>query len=43
MVGDDQNPGLYFSSVDEIFRNIKRNQGQIEYDVKVGVVEIYNE
>ena len=26
MVGDDQNPGLYFNSVDEIFRNIKKNQ-----------------
>ena len=43
MVGDDKNPGLYFSSVDELYRNIKNNKGRIEYDISVSVVEIYNE
>lgn len=43
MVGDDRNPGLYFSSVEQIYRTIKATKGQIEYDLSVSVVEIYNE
>jgi hypothetical protein len=43
MVGDDKNPGLYFSSVDELYKNIKNNKDRVEYDISVSVVEIYNE
>lgn len=43
MVGDDRNPGLYFSSVDEIYKIIKANQDRIEYEISVSVIEIYNE
>lgn len=43
MVGDDKNPGLYFTSVDELYRYMKLNKGRYEYDISVSVVEIYNE
>ena len=43
MVGDDKNPGLYFTSVDELYRCMKMNKGRYEYDVSVSVIEIYNE
>ena len=43
MIGDDKNPGLYFSAVDEIYRIMKSKQSQIQYDISVSVVEIYNE
>ena len=43
MVGDDKNPGLYFSSVDELYRYMKLNKGRYEYDISVSVIEIYNE
>ena len=42
MVGDDKNPGLYFTSVDEIYRHQKKHPS-IEFDISVSVVEIYNE
>jgi len=42
MVGDEENPGLYFSSVAEIFRKLEE-QNATEQRVKVSVVEIYNE
>jgi kinesin family member C2/C3 len=43
MVGDDNNPGLYFSAVDEIYKIIKRTSHRLEYDISVSVIEIYNE
>ena len=43
MVGDDKNPGLYFNSVDEIYSIIKNKKTQIDYEVSVSVIEIYNE
>lgn len=43
MVGDDRNPGLYFSSVDEIYSIMKANKHRAEYDLSVSVIEIYNE
>ena len=43
MVGDDRSPGLYFSSVDELYRLVKQRRGQVEYDISVSVVEVYNE
>ena len=41
MVGDDHNPGLYFSTVDEIYRLMKLDNSS--YDLTCSVVEIYNE
>ena len=43
MVGDDRNPGLYFTSVDEIYRIVKDRSKQMEYELTVSVIEIYNE
>lgn len=43
MIGDDENPGLYFTSVDEIFAKIVERKKLIEYEVQVSIVEIYNE
>jgi len=42
MVGDDKNPGLYFTAVDEIYKIIKKKPS-VDYDVSVSVIEIYNE
>ena len=44
MVGNDQNPGLYFNAVEEIGRQIKYNKkNNIELDLSVSAIEIYNE
>lgn len=43
MVGDDKNPGLYFSAVDEVYKIIKKTSHRLEYDLSVSVIEIYNE
>lgn len=43
MVGDDGNPGLYFSAVDEIFRQVGMVRDACEFDIKVSVIEIYND
>lgn len=43
MIGDDDNPGLYFSSVDEVFTKINDRKKLIDYEVGVSIVEIYNE
>ena len=43
MVGDDKNPGLYFTSVEDIFSHVKENQKNAEFTIKVSVIEIYNE
>ena len=42
MVGDDRSPGLYFSSVDEIYKLVKERPN-VEYDISCSVIEIYNE
>ena len=43
MVGDDKNPGLYFTAVDNIFNTVKSKASTVDYDIKVSVIEIYNE
>ena len=43
MIGTDTHPGLYFSSVDEIFNKMSERKKVIEYEVQVSFVEIYNE
>ena len=44
MVGDHDRPGLYFTSVREIFEKLSERSDFItERRVKVSVVEIYNE
>lgn len=42
MVGDDKQPGLYFTAVEEVFRLVK-DPGSLRYNISVSVVEIYNE
>lgn len=43
MVGDDKSPGLYFSAVDELYRQMRKQEGKIEYKIGVSVIEVYNE
>lgn len=43
MVGDDHNPGLYFTAVDEMYKIVKDRSKQMEYELTVSVIEIYNE
>ena len=43
MIGDDENPGLYFSSVDDLFDKIHDRKKLIDYEIGVSIVEIYNE
>ena len=44
MIGDPDRPGLYFTSVQEIFKRLDERSSLItEQRIKVSVVEIYNE
>jgi hypothetical protein len=43
MIGNDENPGLYFTAVDSLFNMIDERKNLINYKVSVSVVEIYNE
>ena len=52
MVGDDRNPGLYFNTVDEIYRLLKHEQARNDlnealasprFELSCSIVEIYNE
>jgi hypothetical protein len=43
MIGDDENPGLYFTAVDELFERINDRKKLIDYEIGVSIVEIYNE
>lgn len=43
MIGEDDNPGLYFTAVDELFERISERKKLIEYEIGVSIVEIYNE
>lgn len=43
MIGTDDNPGLYFYSVEELFEKINQRKKLIDYEIGVSFVEIYNE
>lgn len=43
MIGEDDNPGLYFTAVDELFERINERKRLIDYEIGVSIVEIYNE
>lgn len=43
MIGNDENPGLYFSAVEELFDKINERKKLIDYEIGVSFVEIYNE
>lgn len=43
MIGTDEHPGLYFSSVEEIFQKINERKKLVDYEISVSFVEIYNE
>ena len=50
MIGNEENPGLYFFVIEEIFRilkNLKDNKSKMEAilvdDISVAITEIYNE
>eukprot|EP00347_Sterkiella_histriomuscorum_P011319 403372907 len=43
MIGDDDNPGLYFTAVDTLFEVINDRKKLIDYEIGVSIVEIYNE
>lgn len=43
MIGTDENPGIYFYSVEELFDKIQQRRKLIDYEISVSFVEIYNE
>jgi hypothetical protein len=43
MIGNDEHPGIYFSSVEELFNEMNERKKVINYEVSVSFVEIYNE
>ena len=44
MVGDEDCPGLYYSSISEIFKRLEERSAIVtDSKIKVSVVEIYNE
>ena len=43
MIGTDEHPGLYFSSVEELFDKMNERKNVVQYEVAVSFVEIYNE
>jgi len=43
MVGTESHPGLYFTSVEELFQLIEERKKSYHYEVSVGIVEIYND
>jgi kinesin family protein 18/19 len=43
MIGNDEHPGLYFTSIEELFKRIHDRRKIIEYEVHASFVEIYNE
>jgi centromeric protein E len=43
IVGTRSDPGVMFLAVEDIFRLMAQYQGSVDYTLKVGMVEIYNE
>ena len=43
MLGDEQNPGIMFNTMKEVFKHMKRHQIDREYTIRVSFLEIYNE
>ena len=43
MIGTDENPGMYFTSIDVLFDQINSRKKLIDYELNVSFVEIYNE
>ena len=43
MMGTENQPGLYYSSINELFAKIEERKKLIKYDISLTIVEIYNE
>lgn len=43
MLGDDQNPGVMFNTMNEVFKQLKKYQIDRKYTIRVSFLEIYNE
>ena len=43
MLGSEQNPGIMFNTMKEIFKAMKKHSIDREYTIRVSFLEIYNE
>ena len=43
MLGNEQNPGIMFNTMKEVFKNMNKHQIDREYKIRVSFLEIYNE
>lgn len=43
MLGDENNPGIMFNTMKEVFKEMKKHQRDREYTIRVSFLEIYNE
>lgn len=43
MIGTQDNPGLMFLTIRDLFERVKKTQGDNKYQIKVSFLEIYNE
>lgn len=43
MLGTENNPGIMYRTLDDLFTEIKKYQGKREYQVSMSYLEIYNE
>ena len=43
MLGNEQNPGIMFNTMKEVFKHMNKHQIDREYKIRVSFLEIYNE
>ena len=43
MLGNEQNPGIMFNTMKEVFKHMKKHQVDRDYTIRVSFLEIYNE
>lgn len=43
MLGNEENPGIMFNTMKEVFRHVKKHEIDRDYTIRVSFLEIYNE
>jgi len=43
MLGNEQNPGIMFNTMKNVFKQLKKHTNDREYTIRVSFLEIYNE
>jgi kinesin family protein 18/19 len=43
MLGEEDNPGIMFNTMKEVFKYMKQYQNDRDYTIRVSFLEIYNE